>query len=142
MDIWKGTIAPFYKHYDHEHGDWYEHAMAAGLILGFKTEEEGEYVDIVDYDEEELDDYELEELRERARKLKKYRFRKSPITGKELKKPQTFYAVTMKLGGKKYDYFVPAPSKGLPPSPKRIRNTLDGYNKNKKVDRSSTRNFR
>lgn len=141
MDIWKGTIVPLRKHYDHEHRDFYEHSMAAGAVLGFKTEDEEEYVDIFDYNEEEADEDELERIRQEAIKIRKYYFIRSPITGKQLKNAKLFYAITITLSGKNYDYYIPAPSGGLTPTTDQIRRALDGYIHNQDVDRKDISDF-
>lgn len=141
MDIWDGAFLPLRKHRDYEHDSFFEHAMADGLILGFRTneDEEADYIDIVEYDED--DEAALEDARAKARKLLEYWFAKNPVTGLRFENPQLYYALVITLSGKDYDYYIPAPGGGLMPNPELIQDVLTRYIENQDIDRDSIDDF-
>ena len=128
MDFWKGTIlGDISKHRDYEHGSVYEHLMDHAAVLGFRSEEGEELIDVIDYIEDDLEQDALDEIRAEAALLLEYWLMIDPITGMEHENPELYYALVITLDKKEYDYYIPAPGNGLVPNPKLIKETIDAY---------------
>jgi len=139
VDFWKGAIlGGFVKHRDFEHASFEEHLMANDSVLGFRTKEdvEEDYVELVKDDiRDSMGERALDELKTQTRKLLEYWFARNPIDGLEFVNPKLYYALVVVLEEREYDYYVPSPGDGFPPSERLVRDVLNEYIHNQGVDR-------
>lgn len=145
MNIWKGAIlGGFSKHRDNQHGSFEEHLKEHGAILGYRTKDdvEEDYIELVTDDiRDSMSERALDELRTQTRKLLEYWFARNPIDGLEFVNPRLYYALAVVLDEREYDYYIPDPGDGLPPSEKLVRDVLNEYIHNQGVGREYVEDY-